>query len=52
MEVYTVQKGDRSAQNYIYLKKHIKMFQRLQPSVVELEVLWKDLKIGIAPFLP
>ena len=33
-------------------KKHIKMFQRLQQPVVELAVLLKDLKIGVAPFLP
>ena len=37
-----VQTGDHSAYNYI--KKHIKMFQRFQPTVVEL--------IGVAPFLP
>ena len=28
------------------------MFQRLQPPVVELAVLWKDLKIGVTSFLP
>ena len=42
---------DRSAQKGIY-QAH-SMFQRLQPPVVELAVLSKkDLKIGVAPFLP